>query len=205
MPVTLKAHNAVERPTWSTASGCHNAPTAQPGPPDPAEASALTQARLDHAYRTHGARLQRYFRRRFGDDAAHDLTHETFARLANSGRVHQLAEPAAYLWRVARNLLFERTRQQKRCNVVLLPLEQQHEPASAPHQELDLEAADLLRTYEKAIAGLPPKTRRVYLMQRVDELTYREIHEQLGISIATVEYHMMKALAHIERIVDAER
>ena len=45
----------------------------------------------------------------------------------------------------------------------------------------------------------------MFLMHRVEELSYREIHEELGISIATVEYHMMKALAHIARMVDAAR
>ena len=52
---------------------------------------------------------------------------------------------------------------------------------------------------------MPPKTRRVFLMHRVDELSYREIHELLGISIATVEYHMMKALGQISKVVDGGR
>ena len=43
---------------------------------------------------------------------------------------------------------------------------------------------------------------RVFLMHRVDELSYREIHECLGISIATVEYHMMRALGFIAKVVD---
>jgi RNA polymerase sigma-70 factor (ECF subfamily) len=42
-------------------------------------------------------------------------------------------------------------------------------------------------------------------MHRVDELSYREIHEALGISIATVEYHMMRALAQISKVVDEGR
>ncbi len=70
-------------------------------------------------------------------------------------------------------------------------------------QEWNLEAADLLELYEKAVDAMPLKTRRVFLMHRVDELSYREIHEQLGISIATVEYHMMKALGQIAKVVDS--
>lgn len=193
------------RPPRSVSSGCHNAPAASAGAPDQDEIAQRTRARLDRAYRTHGSRLLRYFRASVGDDAASDLLHEAFARVANTPKVHQLVEPAGYLWRVARNLLFERTRKQKRSNVILVPFEEEHEPVSAPMQELELEAAELLRLYEEAVDGLPPKTRRVYLMQRVDELSYREIHERLGISIGTVEYHMMKALAHIERVVDAHQ
>lgn len=194
---------APQRPPRSVSSGCHNAPATNTGAPDEDEIAQRTRARLDRAYRTHGSRLLRYFRANVGDDAASDLLHEAFARLANTPKVHQLAEPAGYLWRVARNLLFERHRKQKRSNVILVPIEEEHEPVIAPTQELEFEAAELLRIFEEAIGGLPPKTRRVYLMQRVDGLSYREIHERLGISIATVEYHMMKALAHIERVVDS--
>ncbi|MDR7062419.1 DNA-directed RNA polymerase specialized sigma24 family protein [Sphingopyxis sp. BE235] len=45
----------------------------------------------------------------------------------------------------------------------------------------------------------------MFLMHRVDELSYREIHECLGISIATVEYHMMRALGFIAKVVDGGR
>lgn len=83
-----------------------------------------------------------------------------------------------------------------------MQFQEEHDVASPPEQELDMEAADLLRLYESAIADLSEKTRRVFLMHRVDELSYREIHQRLGISIATVEYHMMKALAHIAQVVD---
>ena len=77
--------------------------------------------------------------------------------------------------------------------------------ATPAAQEWNLEAADLLRLYETAVDAMPPKTRRVFLMHRVDELSYREIHELLGISIATVEYHMMKALGQISKVVDGGR
>lgn len=39
-----------------------------------------------------------------------------------------------------------------------------------------------------------PKTRCVFLMHRLRRLTYKQIAEQLGISIPTVEYYVMRAL-----------
>ncbi len=47
---------------------------------------------------------------------------------------------------------------------------------------------------EKAIASLPENTRRIFVMNRVDGMTYREIAESLGISVKTVEAHISKAL-----------
>ncbi|KTE17860.1 RNA polymerase subunit sigma-24 [Sphingopyxis sp. H115] len=123
-------------------------------------------------------------------------------RAAGSEQRHRLVNPAAFLQRIARNLLINRAISSRRNKVVLLPLQDGHDLASPPEQGLEIEATDLLRLYERAVSGLSEKTRRVFLMHRVEELSYREIHQRLGVSIATVEYHMMKALAHIAQVVD---
>nr|WP_082703716.1 sigma-70 family RNA polymerase sigma factor [Novosphingobium sp. Fuku2-ISO-50] len=149
--------------------------------------------------------MLRYLGRRAGYDAAPDMLQEVFVRAAGSAQVGRLNNPAAFLRRVARNLLIDRSRRRGADDVIVFPLDEEQHAASLPEQEHHLEARDLMRLYEGAVDALPEKTRRVFLMHRVDELSYREIHERLGISIATVEYHMMKALAQIARAVDAGR
>lgn len=126
-------------------------------------------------------------------------------RAASSEQASRLINPAAFIRRIARNLLIDRARRQKRDSIVFFSLDEQRDHVSPPDQCWNLEAADLLRLYEQAVDTLPEKTRRVFLMHRVEELSYRDIHERLGISIATVEYHMIKALALIGRQVDAAR
>src|SRR3546814_15582045 len=74
-----------------------------------------------------------------------------------------------------------------------------------PEQTLDLEAADLLRIYKQAVNDLPEKTRRVFMMSRDEELTYSQISEQLGISMATVQYHMVRAIAFVAAAVKDHR
>ncbi|HMR18344.1 MAG TPA: RNA polymerase sigma-70 factor [Sphingobacterium sp.] len=44
------------------------------------------------------------------------------------------------------------------------------------------------------IAGLPPKTREVFELSRVSNLSRKEIAEQLGVSEQTVKSHMFNAL-----------
>ena len=159
-------------------------------------------AALDRAFRDDGAVLLRYLGRHVGPEAAPDLMQEVFLRAVGSEQRNRLANPAAFLQRIARNLLINRAVSSRRNKIVLLPLLEEHDLASPPEQELGMEAADLLRLYNRAVMGLSEKTRRVFLMHRVEELSYREIHQRLGISVATVEYHMMKALAHIAQVVD---
>ena len=54
--------------------------------------------------------------------------------------------------------------------------------------------SELSKRLEKAIAGLPEQCRLIFKMSRFEALKYREIAEQLGLSIKTVENQMGKAL-----------
>ena len=192
---------AVERHPRSVSSGCHNCPGDGSDLCAPVS-SVQSEDNLDAIFRTHMPSLVSYFRRRVGSDEAADLVQDVFVRAAGSKERHKLLNPGGFLRRIAQNLLIDRTRKRVRNNVILFPLMNDHEAATPPEQEFGLEAQDLMRIYEGAVDAMPPKTRNVFLMHRVDELSYRQIHERLGISIATVEYHMMKALAHISKAVD---
>jgi RNA polymerase sigma-70 factor (ECF subfamily) len=76
--------------------------------------------------------------------------------------------------------------------------------AVPPAQEEALAHADLMARYEDAVQRLPDRTREAFLLHRLDELTYREIAERLGISIPTVQYHVGRALAQISTALETE-
>lgn len=45
---------------------------------------------------------------------------------------------------------------------------------------------------------MPEKQRTVFLMNRVDELKYKEIADQLGLSAKAIEKRMSQALDHLK-------
>jgi len=188
-----------QRHPFSVSSACHAHPDDRPIMA-PAEACDL-----DDAFRAHGHWLFHFLRRKAGPEEAPDLVQEVFARAAGSEQRHSLANPGGFLRRIAQNLLIDRARRQRRNPALFFSFQEESDAVSPPQQEWNMEADDLLRLYEEAVDAMPPKTRRVFLMHRVDELSYREIHECLGISIATVEYHMMRALGFIAKVVDGGR
>ena len=53
---------------------------------------------------------------------------------------------------------------------------------------------EVWRLVNEAIRSLPDKTKEIFLLSRMENLTNREIAEQLDISIKTVEFHIGRAL-----------
>lgn len=64
--------------------------------------------------------------------------------------------------------------------------------------------ADMLAVYEAAVDELPPFTRLVFLLHRVDDLSYKEIANRLAIEVRAVECCIAEALVMIGTFVDGE-
>lgn len=161
---------------------------------------------LDGLYRAEAAKLNSYFGRRLrGDDEPADYVHEVFARLASQLSRTAVQEPYRYLRRIAQNLLFERTRRLKtRTTFNHIPLSAAIEPSVPADQSARLDVEDTLKACRAALDQLPPKTSQIFLLYRVEELSYKEIGGLLGISVPTVQYHMARALAHIDAALGQE-
>lgn len=161
----------------------------------------VSTAAFDAFYRAERERISGYFRRKAGREAAPDLTQEAFARLLRSGALERVECPQAYLTRIARNLLIDRARRKTCRPTAFFPLDEDRDAVSRPDQTWRMEAADLFRLYRQTVRAMPPKTRRVFVMHRVKRMSYKEIAAELSITVATVDYHMVQALARCRAAV----
>ena len=71
-----------------------------------------------------------------------------------------------------------------------------HVAAYAYQEQTDdkVKLSELQARLKDAIQDLPEQCRNIFYMNRMEELKYREIAEQLGLSIKTVEAQLSKAL-----------
>jgi DNA-binding CsgD family transcriptional regulator len=74
------------------------------------------------------------------------------------------------------------------------PFEPGHEPGVDDSAEERFLHNEMKASITAAINELPPKCRVVFQLSRYEELTYKEIAEQMDISVKTVENQMGKAL-----------
>ena len=159
-------------------------------------------ASLGEIYRSHAPRLLRFFARRAERHEAGDLVQESFLRLAAARErgAATIDRPEAYLNRIATNLLRNRAKAALRRSLASqVPAD--NEPLAAHDPVAVLEARDQLERLQSALTRLSPRTREIFLAHRLDGLSYKDIATQTGLSIKGVEWHMTKAIAHLDRLM----
>lgn len=70
---------------------------------------------------------------------------------------------------------------------------------TAPDQALI--SQEQLEALNEAIESLPPKCRHVFYLAKMERLPYGDIVKMLGVSLATVNYHVGYAMNHLKKIL----
>jgi RNA polymerase sigma-70 factor (ECF subfamily) len=132
--------------------------------------------------------------------AAEDLLQDAFLKLwktrASLNEDHSIKN---YLYTIADNLALNHIRHSK---VVT-----RHQAEAAPklfseiaNPQFLLEEKEWNERLSKALEALPDQTRVIFLMSRMEDLTYEEIGERLSLSKKTVEGNIVKALKQLREI-----
>ena len=181
-----------------------NVATASQRPVEPDTVGEPERVRVDLLYRERAAGLRKRLRARLGSsEDANDILHEAFARLLGARPPDALREPGAFLNRIVRNLLVDRSRRHA-AKPVHVTIESQCDCPIQPQQGQTLEYEQMRDRYRQLVASLPPRMRHVFVLHRIEGLSYREIAERLDISVRTVEWHIAEALVRISRGLDRE-
>jgi RNA polymerase sigma-70 factor (ECF subfamily) len=145
----------------------------------------------------YGDVLRNYIRRRVKNEAdVAELVQEVYARLMHRPDAGKLREaPESYLFRTAINLI----RDQHRRNTVRsadrhIPFEDELANSDYEDPEAQLASRQLSLILEAAIEELNPKTREVFLLRLISELSYREIETRTRIPLRSVERYMSQAM-----------
>lgn len=133
---------------------------------------------------------------RFTSDSAliEDIIQEVFITLWTEREVTDIEHIKTYLYISARNRVLNYLRDERRRNE-LLSIWSENELAFRKDNQEEENTYEIL--LQKAINNLPNKCREIYMLSRVDQLTYKEISSVLLISVKTVEAQMGIALKKI--------
>ena len=158
----------------------------------------LAAAGLKAAFLDNRTALFRYLcARKVPADEAEDILQDLFVKLEGL-KPGPIAEPRAYLHRMAENLLYDRRRtagwrSSREEAWVAAQLGGTREADARPSAERTLIAREELAHVSAALSGLPDKTLTIFRLYRLDGLRQREIAEHLGVSVSSVEKHLRRA------------
>ena len=167
-----------------------------------ARKTSVASKDIKRLFLAHQGELQAYLVKLLrSSDRAADLTQETFLRFAEYCGANPSAvitHERSYLYRTAHNLAVDLMRRESREKTNALPDDELVDLADeAPSPERAVGGRSDLDLVRAAILELPERTRRIFVLARIEELTYHEVAECLRISESSVQKHLAKATKHV--------
>ncbi|WP_207867042.1 sigma-70 family RNA polymerase sigma factor [Pseudomonas sp. 58(2021)] len=147
-------------------------------------------------YSRHHGWLDGWLRARLGNAAdAADLAQDTFVRLLQRTERLELKAPRAFLRTIARGLVIDHWRREEIERAYLETIAHLPE-AETPSAEARALVIELLESIARMLEGLKPKVRQAFLLAQCEGLTHKQIAEQMGLSLRSVERYVADALFH---------
>lgn len=134
---------------------------------------------------------------------AEDIVQEAWLRLNGQVSTPNVRSPVSYLYRIVRNLALDHSRRQQIENrqpdsdsvLEALPCGTAQPDATAQHQ-------DTLKKLQQALAQLPERTQRAFILHRLEGLTLKDVSVELGISTSLAHQLVHTALLQCMQAAD---
>ena len=161
--------------------------------------------------REHESALKRFLRVRLANEPdREDIAQEVYVRLCRQeGLADKLSfgpeKTRAYLFTIATNLIRDMARRSATRKVGQHDhLHEEECEDEMPSAEDRLQSRQELTRIRDLIGKLDPKCRRAFLFSRLDNMSYREIADEMEISVSMVEKHISRALARIRPRIEQD-
>ena len=152
----------------------------------------------------HDAALRRFLARMLRcEETAAEVAQEAYLRLLRFAPGRAIDDSRAYLFQIAVNVARDRMARERKGDSAAGEHQAETLRCPLPDAESATLGRERLRILSNAVDDLPPRCREVFLMSRLDGLRNGEIAERLGISRNMVEKHIIKAMLHCRRRLDA--
>jgi len=162
--------------------------------------TGLDQVGFEKLFDAYYDELQHFIFFKTGDtEIAEDIIQDTFLKLWEMRSSVRVETARALLYTIAANLFANRYKRMK----LKLKLQQtivEDRTFETPEFEMELKEFD--QKLQRVLSGLNENNRTVFLMNRMEQMTYSEIASALNISVKAVEKRMKKALEHVRKEIE---
>lgn len=159
--------------------------------PDP-QYEELTLEEYHRAFKEYYKPIRNFIYFKCSDaDLAEDLTQDVFIKLWEVRNRIDKKTIKSYLYTIAQNTTFNHLkRQQLHFKFIKNPSADRE--FDSPEKIMEMKEYD--ERLQRVMTELPDGGREVFLMNRLEDMTYNEIADRLGLSVKAVEKRMSKVL-----------
>lgn len=162
--------------------------------------TGLDQVGFKQLFDAYYDELQHFIFYKSGDaEVAEDIIQDAFLKLWEVRTTVRVETARALLYTIAANLFSNRFKRMK-LKLKLQSILVEDRTFETPEFEMEIKEFD--EKLQRVISGLNENCRTVFLMNRMDNMTYNEIADNLSLSVKAVEKRMKKALEHIRKEID---
>lgn len=127
-------------------------------------------------------------------DLADDIVQEVFLKIWTNRKDVKDDTVKSLLYTIASNIIKNHYKHQK----VVFNFQKNDQPNEISDEtDSNIRQEELNRKLQDALAEIPEKSREVFLMNRIEGLTYADIADRLGLSVKAIEKRMSEALSII--------
>ncbi len=140
-------------------------------------------------------------------EEAEDLTQEAFVTVYQKlGSLKDDARFEPWLFRIARNLVYQRYRNRTPAGVSVDTLDEDGQPFTQladtrKNPDEAFQATELESVVQRVIADLPEKYREVFVLSALQHMSYQEIAEAVGRSLPSVKTDIHRARLEVRKRV----
>lgn len=156
-----------------------------------------TDELISKAYEMYWERIVNFCASRINDDeAARDLTQDLFLRLLEYSQYIYESQLENFMFTIARNLVNDYLRR----HYVRREYDRYYQDyVSVVDNSVEhgIIARDIARVEEDCVSSLPRQRAAVYRLKRYEDMSSKDIAEQLGMAVRTVENHYYMGLRQV--------
>jgi RNA polymerase sigma-70 factor (ECF subfamily) len=160
----------------------------------------MTKENFKQLYDEYFDAIRRYLYYRSNDsELATDIAQEVFMKAWEKQISYEPNRTKSLLYKMAGDMFVSQVRKNKVADKYRDTINLEFNLDQGPDEKLEYE--ELKQHYERTLAGLSEKQRTVFLMSRLEEMTYNEIAQRLELSVKAVEKRMGLALTELRKAI----
>lgn len=164
--------------------------------------TGIDQDEFDEIFLDWYGPVRNYIYYKTGDiQDAEDIVQETFLKVWEKRETVNIHTIGPFLYRISGNIFLNSVGRRK----VSLKFISDYDPDQfSESPEFLLEMKDFDLRLQESISQLDEKSRTVFLMNRIDDMTYSQIAENLGLTVKAIEKRMTKALTFLKNSLNVK-